>query len=400
MDGKTAFLTVFRFALQHQPLPEIPEATWPEVLEMADRQHVYALIGDKMAEIPAFCESAFYEQVLKKAVRHTFDQEKRDAQFLRLYKAMKKSGLHPLVMKGLACRAAYETQGMLRPSGDEDLLISSREFQAAWKALEEMGYHAAIKDRPPDTEQVHHVLFQNENNYTIELHVRPVGVGNAFFKRMDRYLDDAHNRAVRMAWKGEEISTLCPTDHYLLLIFHMAKHLCGLGIGIRLVADMAVYYTRHVDEIQQEVVQAALDTCGLTLLYCDLVYIANHHLGFSLPETQAAVCPDQLLAHMLDGGVLGPRNTTGLVTSAVVQYSFANHHRPGKTLWRVIFPSRAQVLQHDPASQDKPLRRMMYYPKRWARGARILFHRNSASPLRSLQSTRERMHLLKRYGIE
>lgn len=400
MEQNAAFLSVFRAALHRLPLAEIADELWPAVLEIADRQHVYALISEKLANLAAFCDSVHYERVLQKSVRYTLVQENREAQFLHLYMAMRKAGLHPLVMKGMVCRVAYGDLGRLRPSGDEDLLISAAEFWDAWQVLESNGYQPMSKAKPTNAELVHHVAFQHESGYAIELHVRPIGTEPTHLQRMDQYFDDAHKRAVTMAYKGVELHTLCPTDHYLLLIFHMAKHFYSLGFGIRPLADMAVYYTQYAREIQLADVYAALDACRLMPLYRDLVDIANGQLGFDLPVPGDAVCPDRLLAHMLDGGVLGARDTTTLVSSLMVNSKVSSGHRFGKSVWRVVFPSRERVLRAHPEYAGKPLKWLLHYPQRWMKGIRTMLGPRRTTPIRSLRSAHERLELLHLYGME
>ena len=400
MEQNAAFLSVFRAALHRLPLAEIADELWPAVLEIADRQHVYALISEKLANLAAFCDSVHYERALQKSVRYTLVQENREAQFLHLYMAMREAGLHPLVMKGMVCRVAYGDLGRLRPSGDEDLLISAAEFWDAWQVLESNGYQPMSKAKPTNAELVHHVAFQHESGYAIELHVRPIGTEPAHLQRMDQYFDDAHKRAVTMAYKGVELHTPCPTDHYLLLIFHMAKHFYSLGFGIRPLADMAVYYTQYAREIQLADVYAALDACRLMPLYRDLVDIANGQLGFDLPVPGDAVCPDRLLAHMLDGGVLGARDTTTLVSSLMVNSKVSSGHRFGKSVWRVVFPSRERVLRAHPEYAGRPLKWLLYYPQRWMKGIRALLGPRRTTPIRSLQSAQNRLELLHLYGME
>ena len=400
MEQNAAFISVFRAALHRLPLAEIADELWPAVLEIADRQHVYALISEKLANLAAFCASVHYERALQKSVRYTLVQENREAQFLHLYMAMREAGLHPLVMKGMVCRVAYGDLGRLRPSGDEDLLISAAEFWDAWQVLESNGYQPMSKAKPTNAELVHHVAFQHESGYAIELHVRPIGTEPAHLQRMDQYFDDAHKRAVTMAYKGVELHTLCPTDHYLLLIFHMAKHFYSLGFGIRPLADMAVYYTQYAREIQLADVYAALDACRLMPLYRDLVDIANGQLGFDLPVPGDAVCPDRLLAHMLDGGVLGARDTTTLVSSLMVNSKVSSGHRFGKSVWRVVFPSRERVLRAHPEYAGKPLKWLLHYPQRWMKGIRLMLRTDKTTPIRSLRSAHERLELLHLYGME
>ena len=400
MEQNAAFLSIFRAALHRLPLPQIADKLWPAVLEIADRQHVYAIITEKLAELPGFCDSGYYERALQKSVRYTLIQEKREAQFLHLYMAMCEAGLHPLVMKGLVCRATYGELGRLRPSGDEDLLISSESFLDAWQVLESNGYQPSAQCKPAEVERVHHVAFQHKNGYAIELHVRPIGTEPAHLRRMDQYFDDAHKQAVTLAYKGVALHTLCPTDHYLLLIFHMAKHFYSLGFGIRPLADMAMYYTQYSQEIQLADVYAALKACCLMPLYQDLVHIANEQLGFELPLPGDAVYPERMLAHMLDGGAMGVRDTTTLVSSLMVNTDISTGHSIGATVWRLVFPSKEWALRARPEYTGKPLKWLLYYPQRWMRGICALLGPRRTTPIRSLQSAQNRLELLRLYGME
>lgn len=399
MEAGNAFLAVLCSALQHKEVPKLDKSLFRPVLEKADQQHLFGMISEKLAEDAAFCASEGFEWALQKNVCYAMEQKRRDSAFFALYRSMKEEGLQPLVMKGIACRAAYGSLGRLRPSGDEDLLVLPDQFHRASRVLLSMGYTTGrnLETLRPETE--HHVVFQKVGGHTVELHVRPMGVENSILQQMDRFFDDAFSRAVSLEVYGETLYTLSPTDHYLLLIFHAVKHFLGKGFGVRLLADVAVFYEAHRQEIALETVMQALKACRMEDLYGDMVFLANRELGFSLPETGKTNCPEVLLQEMLKCGVSGEKSLNSSL-AAMVTFSNIRHKSKGKALWRLLFPSREMVLTAHPEWEKKPLRRMLHYPKRWLKAAGLLLRHRDASPLRSLQVSQERLQLIKRYGLQ
>ena len=400
MDVKTAFAIVLRCALQEEMLPEMDEALWQPVLEMAREQHLFGIISEKLAELPAFCASALYDAALRRNVQHSMRQSQKDAAFFGLYRAMEEVGLRPLVLKGPVCRQAYGMLGNLRPSGDEDLMVPPADFARAWQVLEEQGYVPLKKIQDVDANTVHHELFHHENGHRIELHVHPIGVINSVLQRMDAYFDDAFERAVPVELPGGRVYTLCPTDHYLLLIFHAAKHFCGSGFGIRLLTDVVMFHRSQAKEIDMARVEEAIRACRLEGLYADMVHLANEKLGFALPELGKTVCPQVLLDHMLESGVFGESNMTAALANNVTFSSIRHGSGTGKAFWKLVFPPKNQVELLHPELRNRPLKLLLYYPKRWLKATRMVLGVRGTSPVRSLMDSHKRLKLLKRYGIQ
>lgn len=400
VDVKTAFATVLRCALQEEKLPAVDESLWQPLLELAHAQHLFSIISEKLAELPAFCASALYDAALRRNVQHSMQQSQKDAAFFGLYRAMEEAGLRPLVLKGPVCRQAYGTLGNLRPSGDEDLMVPPADFARAWQVLEEQGYIPLKKLQDVDANTVHHELFHHESGHRIELHVHPIGVINSVLQRMDAYFDNAFERAVSVELPGSRVYTLCPTDHYLLLIFHAAKHFCGGGFGIRLLTDVAMFYRSQAKEIDMARVEEAMCACRLEGLYADMVYLANEKLGFALPEPGKTVCPQVLLDHMLESGVFGESNMTAALANTVTFSSIRHGSGTGKAFWKLVFPPKNQVELLHPELRNRPLKLLLYYPKRWLKATRMVLGVRGTSPVRSLVDSHKRLKLLKRYGIQ
>lgn len=399
MDMETAFVSILCCALQGRPLIPVEEGLFASLLDRADQQHLFGMISEKLAEDPIFCSSALFERALQKNVRHTMEQKRRDTAFFKLYRAMEEKGLQPLVMKGMACRKAYGELGRLRPSGDEDLLVRPQDFEKARQVLLAEGYETGKGLKTIASEMVHHVVFQKNGGYTVELHVRPMGLETPFLRQMDRYFDDAFTRAVSFEYQGHRLYTLSPTDHYLLLIFHAAKHFMGQGFGIRLLADVAMFCQYYGRDICLADVEKALKACHLYPFYSDMVHLANRELGFSLPEAGKTVCPDVLRKEILKSGVFGEKSAISSLASIATRANI-RHKKAWKALWHMLFPARETVLIAHPEWKDKPLKRWMHYPKRWGQAARLVLFKGQASPLQSLRLSRERLQLMKRYGMQ
>ena len=79
------------------------------------------------------------EKYKERAIQRTILQAEKTASFVDLYEKMIAHGLYPVVLKGIICRNLYP-EPELRPSTDEDLLISSDSFDLLHSFLLQNGF--------------------------------------------------------------------------------------------------------------------------------------------------------------------------------------------------------------------------------------------------------------------
>lgn len=138
------------------------------------------------------------------------------------------------------------------------------------------------------------------------------------------------------------------------------------------------------------------------LFLSDIIHIGNQYLGFRLPILCASNCPEDLLDDLMSSGVFGNatqvRRTANQMTSAAV----AGREKVGgssATILRTIFPGRAQMLNHHPELQEKPWLLPICWVQRWGRFIQHSRDNDGNLAKESMEISKRRIELLKKYKI-
>ena len=133
-ETETAFLAVIRaFLTEEKASPAeiqgLTEKQWNHLFVLAAQHSLLSAVYDVVGKTPEFAElpDELRRQVKTQAMQSVLQQVSRTALFLSDEKELEHLGVQPLVMKGIVCRSLYPKLD-LRPSGDEDLLISAKDF--------------------------------------------------------------------------------------------------------------------------------------------------------------------------------------------------------------------------------------------------------------------------------
>lgn len=133
-ETETAFLAVIRaFLTEEKASPAeiqgLTEKQWNHLFVLAAQHSLLSAVYDVVGKTPEFAElpDELRRQVKTQAMQSVLQQVSRTALFLSDEKELEHLGVQPLVMKGIVCRSLYPKPD-LRPSGDEDLLISAKDF--------------------------------------------------------------------------------------------------------------------------------------------------------------------------------------------------------------------------------------------------------------------------------
>lgn len=160
---------------------------WDEVLNIAGRHNVYALVFEKASEIPEFLFNSNYNSYMLKAMEQVSSQARQTYAFLELYRAFSENALYPIVMKGIVCRLLYGEYCDYRPSGDEDILIRKEDYELAEIILKNQGYVSEYNQiTQQELDELQEVSFYNiDTHLHIELHVNPIGRENQLRDKMN-----------------------------------------------------------------------------------------------------------------------------------------------------------------------------------------------------------------------
>lgn len=320
------FLEILKTAINGEDLPcevSLSREETDEILRKAELHRVLPIIYDKVYAVCPYDDSE-KEILLKRTKLLVLQQSLREESFLRLYGELQKKGLTPLVVKGIVCRQLYP-KPEFRFSGDEDLLISSKEAEAYDKALTELG----LRKQEAHKENSYETSYFTDEGLHIELHTSLFSTQTEYFNRYNEVLKEVSSRAVFIQAGNRELYTLCPTDHLVFLILHTLKHFINGGVGIRQICDIMLFARQYSDDIDWNSVLEKLRYTKADKFTAGIFAIGGKHLGFEkevdiynsvagkLRINEEALLMDILCAGVYGGATMSRRHSAQITWDAV-----------------------------------------------------------------------------------
>lgn len=175
------------------------------------------------------------ERIRKEAVSQVVSQTQRSMAFLETYEKMTQAGFSPVCVKGILCRVLYPDPDV-RPSGDEDLLVKEEEADLCVEFLLSCGF---VSRESSDTGETG--FYHPGTGCMIELHRSLFPDDGGVYSRFNGILGNLFENAEKTQVNG--VTLLCPSheNHFIYLILHAAKHFLLSGVGIRQIADIALF---------------------------------------------------------------------------------------------------------------------------------------------------------------
>ena len=348
--------------------------------------------GARSSAPPAWKEMAL-EQVARQAIQEN--------EFLNLILALQARGLEPVVMKGCVCRALWP-KPLLRPSVDDDLLIPDDQAAAYHTALLAFGMTA---DEPDvDLDKAWELSYHKPNSpLYIELHKRLFDPESDTFLNFNAPFKGALDRAVPVQIQDVTLKTLAPTDHLLFLILHAFKHFLFSGFGLRIVADVCLYARQYTEEIDFGKISGICAELRCDRFTAALFRIGEKYLGvskpmaFALPDVDESALLEDVLAAGLVGADIDRLHSANITLGAVADENQGKTRSGG--LAKTLFPSAKKLSGRYPYLETKP----WLLPVAWASRVGTYFKERGKygeqSPAASLRIGKERVELLKTYGV-
>lgn len=387
MDAEE-WMQLFRLASTHKVLPLIYEAAWR---------------CGEFAAVPQQAQARLKSEVICAVAA----QAARTANFLRLYRRLGQEGVQPVVVKGLVCRELYPHPDH-RPSGDEDLLIVPRDFEACHAALLRSGLR--VCDPQKDCAQSFEIPYlDSATGVYLELHKSLFEPESEAVGDFNLLLEGVMDRTVLRTLEGVEVRTLAPHDHMLYLLLHAFKHFIHSGFGIRQICDMVLWAESFGDEIdwprlleQCRAVQADRFAAAVFQIGAEELGFDRDRAGFPACWREIRVDAAPLLEDVLSGGIYGSAQGSRLHSSTVTLNAVAAEKSGGRrpTVLRSLFPPRSSLQGRYPVLKKHPA----LLPAVWAQ--RLLRYQKEvrrapghAGLTDSARIGNQRIGLLQMYGI-
>lgn len=369
---------------------------WPAVFALAGQQKLLPILFEAVRKTPAVEENAALFAVTKQQViGQVLNQTVRSAEFADLYRKLRTVGLHPIVVKGQLCSRLYPLKDH-RISADDDLYIPDAEFMACHEQLLANGL---TTDTPADE-----LSTADEVSYTkkdsplyIELHRHLFDSAEDAHDELNHFFADLNPVEI------DGFLAMPPHEHLLYLILHAYKHFVRSGIGLRQFCDIGLWARAYHAEIDWQRLHEQCESVHAATFAAAAFRIARDDLGigFDLPAPWSdAVDVEPLLHDSLCGGVYGSNDLTRLHSSTVTLNAVKSSRTGEKSgVLRTVFPKRAYLERRYPYLKKRPYMLPVAWVQRLAHYAGEKKTGADSSASGSIKLARERIELMKRYGV-
>ena len=371
----------------------VSKVNLPEIFSLARKHNILPLICNVL--FPSCASDELFKREKTAAISCYLAQTVKSAKFLSVYEKLLSLNFRPVCVKGVTLRALYD-DGDLRPSGDEDLLISKQEEERFEKAIKGLGFElkrTGINER---------TYSDPETGLVIEAHTSLFCESGALGETLKTLFEAEEKNTCWTEINGAEVLTLDAQSTILYLVCHAFKHFIRCGFGIRQVCDIAVYLRKYKNCIDFEKLQSDLSKLNAWVFFEGIVNIAREYLAFediAFESLDRKVETKELLEDILEAGIFG-RGESSRQHSAALTLSAAGKKKRSPLI-TALFPQRETLA----ASYPLVARYKWLYPffalVRIVKYVfSVLFKRETnGTPAQSLKIAKERTELMKKYKI-
>ena len=315
-----ALCDVFTFAsagAQRKKVNKAPD-DWEAFFRLAHEHRVVPLVGcallnSQELECPEQYR-AYALNVMRNVSSSNFVRKQRILYFLRELKAV---GINAQVLKGYAV-ARYYAYPECRDAGDTDLLIEPHDEIRMNEFLQKNGFQ--ILERSASS---HHTIAAHPKYGKLEMHVSLHNeiVEDIWFQNIEKS-DLIHEKFVVVEDTEGSFETLGNTDHLIFITLHMIKHFIGSGLTVRMLLDVALYFSRNSATIDQQRFWNVIDRLQYSGIVNGVFTLLVQSGGFSFddfpgmnmePEAANAIVKDLIL-----GGYMGVNETSDRHIAAMI----------------------------------------------------------------------------------
>lgn len=250
-NEKLFLLDVLKSFIHKEKLNFDAELDWNEVIRLAQIHSVTGILGYMSMQSLSERTTQLADMLKKQCFANVAVFAQRTKKADELIAKLNKAGIDHMLFKGYVVRNYYPMPE-LRSYGDVDILIKPEDRKKSHELMLAQGFE--VKD---DWEPI----YSYHNNFELyELHTEVMEVDVS---------DKADYRGYfNTAWKhvrniGNNSYEPTPEFHFLYLMTHIAKHICGAGAGIRMYLDLGAFIKHFGDSIDWAYIDSTLEELKL-----------------------------------------------------------------------------------------------------------------------------------------
>lgn len=248
----------------------------------AQRENLWAQRPKLVQRMQQAYHSAIYMSVAQESSMAEMQQEFNQA------------GIPLVFFKGAHLKALYPVPE-LRTMGDLDCLIRLEDRTRAHTLMCALGYQCEIDSEP--------VWLYRRDSVVIEMHTQLAAsdIGNGV--DYASFFSDAMEHVV---WEDGQ-PCLEREYHVCYLIYHIAKHLCSTGAGVRMIADIAAVLHGYSDEMDWERLRCLLEASQLYETALAVYGLCHRWFGTEtpVPYSGSEQVLEDLESYIVSGGTFG-----------------------------------------------------------------------------------------------
>lgn len=382
---KEQMLTVLRGALNDEPVMLDTPLELPALSTEAARHGIENMLFFGARAAGKDKNDPEMKALLRTVGQRIFVTENQITEAEAVCAAFEKAGIDYLPLKGMTLRELYPAVDM-RTMGDVDILIREQQYPLIEKVLKEQGFTFVL-------ESGHEYNWKKQGVLYLELHKALFASYETDFYSV---FGDGWERAQRV--DDTHRHTLSFEDQFLYVFVHFAKHYRGGGVGLRHLADIAMYL-RNGNIQDTMYVEQQLKALHMLEFYHNILDVIAAWLGDGEMTEKSAF----ILQQIWTSGVYGTleahrtadaeRAATGSVKTAKIRH-----------IWQLLFPFYGNMALKYPILKKAPALLPILWPVRWVTAGllhpRHTIKKGNAVKAVSVNDIRDKQQALRYVGLE
>ncbi len=266
-----------------------------EIFKTAKRHQIITLVYYGALKCGISPNEQAMQQMFVSVVKETMFDKNQNKELIKLFACFDKEKIEYMPLKGVLLKKMYPKPEM-RPMGDVDVLINTRQYEEIKTIMQNLGYKETIESD--------HELIWVKSGMCVELHKRIV---SSYNKDFYSYFGDGWKFAKNRS--GTHYS-MTAEDKFVYLFTHFSKHYRGTGVGLRHIVDLWVY-KKYNPEMDENYIKNALKKLQLDVFYENVLKTLSVWFG---NEKQDSVT-EFITSVILSNGVYGNRQSTLLASA-------------------------------------------------------------------------------------
>lgn len=303
----STFFSFIRLGLgisQSLPFKEITDNEWSEMLNIAHKQTMSGILMDAIDILPNDV-SRPHKDILINLMRTGINIEKYNRiinlKAVEVTQYFEKKGMEAILLKGQGLATLYPNP-LHRTPGDIDLWVN-----ADRKVLMDI----CNKELKSKEFTYHHIDVKMADGIELEVHTTPSWMYSYFRNRKLQKLFKEWAKDAKYIELPEGVGKVkVPSDEMnrMYLLIHLYRHVFHEGIGLRQMADYALFLSKGCTEEEKSRTMGYLKELNMTKFAGAVMYVMKEVFG--LEEKYLFTSPDKkrgkiLLQTILEGGNFG-----------------------------------------------------------------------------------------------